>query len=209
MRVRVGSRWPSRPARRPGPTANAAQIPVMRWYVCENLRCGSGGPARWPIAARDLVRGDDVADIGPVEYAVIAFPGNQFNGEIVPALHELVDAGLVRIIDLAFVGKDADGGVMAFEITDLDGDAQDALVAVGAEPSGLLNDEDVDAVGDALEPDSSAALIVWEDVWAAKLSHAVRAAGGRMVDFQRIPPEVVADAHRWALSRVTTNQEDQ
>lgn len=141
-----------------------------------------------------------MADIGPVEYAVIAFPGNQFKGEIVPELRDLVDTGLVRIIDLAFVGKDTDGGVMAFEVTDLADDVREALAAAEVEVSGLLNDEDVVAVGDALEPGSSAALIVWEDVWATKLAHAIRGAGGRIVDFQRIPPEVVAEAREWVLS---------
>lgn len=142
-----------------------------------------------------------MADIGPVEYAVIAFPGNQFNGEIVPELNELVESGIVRIIDLAFVGKDADGGVMAFEITDLKDDVREALAAAGAEVSGLLNDDDVMAVGEALEPGSSAALIVWEDVWATKLAMAVRGSGGRIIDFQRIPPEVVAEAREWVLSQ--------
>jgi len=103
-----------------------------------------------------------VAEIGPVEYVVIGFPGSRFNGDIVPAMREVVDAGLVRIMDLAFVAKDADGGVAALEISDLDPKAQAALSAAGAEASGLLNDDDIGAVGATLAPDSSAMMIVWE-----------------------------------------------
>lgn len=142
-----------------------------------------------------------MADIGPVEYVVIAFPGTTFNDDIVPAMREVVDAGLVRIMDFAFVAKDTHGAVAAFEITDLDPRAQDALSAAGAEASGLLNDDDVGAVGAGLAPGSAAMMIVWEDVWATKFAHAVRRSGGRVVDFQRIPPQVVTDAHQWALSR--------
>lgn len=142
-----------------------------------------------------------MAEIGPVEYVVIGFPGSRFNGDIVPAMREVVDAGLVRIMDLAFVAKDADGGVAALEISDLDPKAQAALSAAGAEASGLLNDDDIGAVGATLAPDSSAMMIVWEDLWAAKFAFAVRRSGGRIVDFQRIPPQVVTDAHQWALAR--------
>ncbi len=141
-----------------------------------------------------------MAEIGPVEYVVIGFPGSRFNGDIVPAMREVVDAGLVRIMDLAFVAKDADGGVAALEISDLDPKAQAALSAAGAEASGLLNDDDIGAVGATLAPDSSA-MMTCGSLWAAKFAFAVRRSGGRIVDFQRIPPQVVTDAHQWALAR--------
>lgn len=141
-----------------------------------------------------------MSEIGPVEYAVIAFPGNRFSGEIAPALAELIEAGTIRIIDLAFVGKDADGNVLSFEMTDLEEDVRRALEGVGVDPSGLLNEDDLSAAAEELEPDSSALLVVWEDVWATKLAQAVRNADGVILDFERIPHEVVVEARNWILS---------
>ena len=141
-----------------------------------------------------------MSEIGPVEYAVIAFPGNKFSGEIAPALAELIEAGTIRIIDLAFVGKDADGNVLSFEMTDLEEDVRQALEGAGVDASGLLNDDDLNAAAEELEPSSSALLVVWEDVWAAKLAQAVRNADGVILDFERIPHDVVVEARNWILS---------
>jgi hypothetical protein len=141
-----------------------------------------------------------MTEIGPVEYAIVAFPGNKFTGQIAPALADLVEAGTIRIIDLAFVAKDADGEVLAFEITDLEPDIREALAKSGAEGSGLLNEDDVVAAAEELEPNSSAMLIVWEDVWAAKLAQAVRDADGVLLDLERIPHEVVMAARDWVLA---------
>lgn len=136
--------------------------------------------------------------IGPVEYMIVAFPGNQFKGEIAPALADLVKSGTVRIIDLAFVTKDGDGNVAAFELGDLDSDVFQAFDALDAEIGGLLNSEDLDAAAEELEPNSSAALLVWEDVWATRLADAIRGAGGVLLDLERIPHEVVEAAVDWA-----------
>lgn len=141
-----------------------------------------------------------MSEIGPVEYAVIAFPGNRFSGEIAPALAELIEAGTIRIIDLAFVGKDADGNVLSFEMTDLEEDVRRALEGAGVDPSGLLNEDDLNAAAEELEPNSSALLVVWEDVWATKLAEAVRNADGVILDFERIPHDVVVEARNWILS---------
>jgi Family of unknown function (DUF6325) len=141
-----------------------------------------------------------VTEIGPVEYAIVAFPGNKFTGQIAPALADLVAAGTIRIIDLAFVGKDAEGEVLAFELTDLEPDIQEALARSGAEASGLLNEDDLAAAAEELEPNSSAMLVVWEDVWAAKLAQAVRDADGVVLDLERIPHEVVMAAREWVLA---------
>ena len=84
-----------------------------------------------------------MSEIGPVDYLIVAFPGNQFRGEIAPALADLVDAGTIRIIDIAFVTKTADGDVAALEITELDPEVRQALETVGIEVSGLLSDEDL------------------------------------------------------------------
>ena len=136
--------------------------------------------------------------IGPEEYLIVAFPGNQFKGEIVPALAELVEAGTIRIIDLAFVLKDADGAVVAAELGDLDSDVFKAFDALSPEGLGLLNEEDLAAAGEELEPNSSAALLVWEDVWATKLRDAILNAGGEVLDLERLPYEVVQAAVEFA-----------
>jgi hypothetical protein len=109
----------------------------------------------------------------PVELAVIEFPGSRFNAEIVPALAELVDDGIVRILDLVFVTKDADGAVTAVEINELDEEDAAALDDLEGEVNGLLSDEDLDQAGAALTPGSSALLIVREDTWARRLVDAV------------------------------------
>ena len=132
--------------------------------------------------------------IGPVEYLIVAFPGNQFKGEIVPALKEQVDAGTIRIIDLAFVLKDADGAVVTAEMADLDSEVYKAFDSLSPEQLGLLNEEDLAAAAEELEPNSSAALLVWEDLWATKIRDAIVNAGGELLDLERIPYEVVQAA---------------
>lgn len=142
-------------------------------------------------------------EIGPVDYAVVAFPGNQFRGEIAPAIQELVDAGTIRIIDIAFVGKSAEGDTVAMELTELDPEVQQGLERVGIEVGGLLNEDDLMDTAESLEPNTSAALIVWENVWARKVAQAMRDAGGELVAFERLPHEVVQAARDWALEQAT------
>lgn len=138
-------------------------------------------------------------EIGPVDYAVIAFPGNQFRGEIAPALADLVEAGTIRLIDAAFVGKDETGQVFTLEITELAPDVQAGLASMNVEVQGLLSDEDMLAIGEQLELNSSAALLVWENVWAGRVAQAIRDAGGILVAFDRIPHDVVQAAREWVL----------
>ena len=139
--------------------------------------------------------------IGPVEYMIVAFPGNRFKGEIVPAIKEQVDAGTIRIIDLAFVTKDADGTVAAMEVGDLDSEVGAAFSELmGTESGGLLNEDDLMAAGEELEPNSSAGLLVWEDVWATKIKDAILGAGGELWDLERVPYDVVDAAIEWAAS---------
>lgn len=129
--------------------------------------------------------------IGPVEYMVIAFPGNKFNGQVAPALQELVESKTIRVIDLAFVHKDENGDVVGVELEDEGSDVFQAFHAITAERGGLINDGDMLDIGAALDPNSSAAILVWEDLWAAKFKEAVIGAGGVLVDIQRIPYEIV------------------
>jgi len=141
-----------------------------------------------------------MSEIGPVDYMIVAFPGNEFRGEIAPALAELVEAGTIRIIDLAFVGKDADGEIGAFELTDLDPEVRDGLEEMGIEVSGLFNEDDLMSAGEELEPNTSAALLVWENVWARDVAQKMRDAGGVLLDFDRLPHEVVQAAREAVLT---------
>jgi Family of unknown function (DUF6325) len=139
--------------------------------------------------------------IGPVEYMIVAFPGNRFTGEIVPAIAEQVDNGTIRVIDLAFVIKDADGNVAAMEAGDLDSDVYEAFHSLEtSDGMGLLNEDDLTAAAEELEPNSSAALLVWEDLWAAKIADAIRKADGVIFDLERVPHEVVQAAVDFATA---------
>jgi uncharacterized membrane protein len=140
-------------------------------------------------------------EIGPVDYAIIAFPGNKFRGEIAPALADLVESNTIRLIDVAFVGKNADGDVIALERTELDPELQDSLDRLGIEVQGLLNEDDIADVAEALEPESSAALLVWENVWARTVTKAMRDAGGELVAFERVPHDVVQAAREWVVAQ--------
>ncbi|MFL5906108.1 MAG: DUF6325 family protein [Solirubrobacterales bacterium] len=140
----------------------------------------------------------EAAEIGPVEYLIVAFPGNQFRGEIAPALADLVEAGTIRIIDIAFASKDENGEVAAFELSDLDAEVREGLEKLGATSGGLFNEEDLMAAAEELNANSSAALLVWENVWAKPVADAIRDAGGELYDYDRIPHQVVVAAREWA-----------
>jgi hypothetical protein len=112
----------------------------------------------------------------------------------VPAIAELVDNDIVRIIDVAFVKKDADGTVTMFEYDSLDDVLAFGFADIDGEAAGVLNDEDLELAAEALAPDSSAALVVWEHRWAARVSQAIRDAGGRIIAGERVPDEIVEQA---------------
>ena len=107
--------------------------------------------------------------IGPVEYIAIAFPGNKFSGEIVPAIKELQDAGTIRVLDLVIISKDGEGNVTGIELSEASPEQQAALAVLGIESRNLLGQEDIEDIGSALDPNSTAGLMIWENVWAAKL----------------------------------------
>ncbi|BFV60794.1 hypothetical protein KCMC57_up58980 [Kitasatospora sp. CMC57] len=139
-------------------------------------------------------------DIGPVEYVVIAFPGNRFKGEIAPELRRLVDNGTVRILDLTFVKKDANGTVSHVELQALDPDEASVFEEVEGEVGGLFSAEDLDLIAQELDPDSSAAVIAWENTWAAHITGAIQRAGGLLVAHERVPAPVVAMALEAAVT---------
>ncbi|MGB7051611.1 MAG: DUF6325 family protein [Acidimicrobiales bacterium] len=130
--------------------------------------------------------------IGPVEYIVVGFPGNKFTGEIAPELIGLVESGTIRVLDLIFIGKDVDGSVVTFEIDELDEAA--SFGDLDGEVGGLISPADIEFVASQLEPNSSAALLLWEDLWAAPFAQAVRDSGGVLLAGARVPHEIIEPA---------------
>jgi Family of unknown function (DUF6325) len=132
-----------------------------------------------------------VDELGPVDWLVVEFPGSRFNGEIAPTITDLVDRGIIRVLDLLVLRKDDDGSIEAFEMGDLGDDELGELRAYETELAMLLSAEDVEAMAAAVEPGSSAACLVWENRWAAPFASAVRRAGGQLVANGRIPVQAL------------------
>jgi hypothetical protein len=136
---------------------------------------------------------EDVNEIGPIDYLLVEWPGRQPTGEVAPYLLDLVDRGLVRILDLVFLSKAEDGSVAKLEISDL-GDELTAFADFDGASSGLLSEDDTAEAGDALERGTSAALLVYENSWAAPFASAVRRSGGQLVATGRIPIQAMLAA---------------
>jgi hypothetical protein len=137
----------------------------------------------------------DAADeLGPVDWIVVEFPGSRFNGEIVPALLDLVERDLVRVLDLLVLKKDDDGSLEAFELSDLDEGEIGELRTYESELAMLLSEEDVTSLAASIEPGSSAGVLVWENTWAAPFASAVRRSGGQLVASGRIPTQALLAA---------------
>ena len=130
---------------------------------------------------------------GPIDFVALEFKGNQFKGEILPALLDLVNREVIRVIDMIVVKKDADGTVTTQEMQEHD----DAVLAVfnplKAEINGMIQVEDIEMIGENLEPNSTAAVILFENLWAIKFVEAVENANGRSVMHVRIPHELVVE----------------
>ncbi len=135
-----------------------------------------------------------IDQLGPVDYLVVEFPGSQFKGEILPELITLVERGTVRVLDLVLIHKNEAGDYEAFEAGDA---ATGELGEIGELEKGfadLLSEDDVIAVAETLEPGSTAALLVYENLWAAPFASAVRRAGGQLVADGRIPVQALIGA---------------
>jgi uncharacterized membrane protein len=128
---------------------------------------------------------------GPIELVILRFPGNRFTGEIAPALNDLVENDLVRIIDLIFVKKDVEGMVAAVEVAELEPRNFDLMNSVVHDGAGMLTEEDIERLGELLEPQSTAAVVLFENAWARRLSEAIRNAGGEVLINQRMPRAVI------------------
>ena len=141
---------------------------------------------------------ESIDELGPVDWIVVEFPGSRFKGEIVPALEDLVNRDIVRILDLLIMKKDDDGTLEAFEISDLDSDELGSLRSYETALAMLLSADDVEAVAAAVEPGSTAAVLVWENLWAAPFGSAVRRAG-----VSSSPVAGSRSRHCWRSSRKT------
>jgi len=133
-------------------------------------------------------------EFGPVDYFVIEFPGSKFNGEIAPTLIDLVDRGIIRVLDLILIRKEADGSFDAIEIGDIDEGEAGELRHIETQIAEILSAGDVANAAAALEPGSTAGLLVYENRWAAPFASAVRHAGGQLVANGRIPVQALIAA---------------
>jgi hypothetical protein len=147
---------------------------------------------------------DDLDEMGPIDYIVVEFPGSKMTGEGFPLLVDLVDRGIIRILDLAFVTKDLDGTVRAIAISDFDGDGELDLLAFEGASSGLLGEDDIDEAGTVLEAGSSAGILVYENTWAGPFASALRRGGGQLVASGRIPVQALLAALEAAEAADTT-----
>jgi hypothetical protein len=140
--------------------------------------------------------------MGPIDYIVVEFPGGRMTGKVAPLLMDLVDRGLIRILDLALVKKEPDGSVRGLAVADLDNGTRMELAVFEGASSGLLGQDDLDTAGDILEPGSTAALLVYENTWAAPLAVGLRKAGAQLVASGRLPVQAILAALDASETRV-------
>jgi len=126
----------------------------------------------------------DIEEMGPIDYAVLEWPRQQPNGEAGPLIADLHDRGVIRVIDVAFMVKADDGSVAAIEVGEIDGGGLDVFEGAS---TGLLGQDDLEEAAQALEPGTTAAVIIWENRWLAPVAVALRRSGGQLVAGGRIP----------------------
>ena len=131
--------------------------------------------------------------VGPIELLVVKFPGNQFKGEIAPALQELVETGTIRIIDLIFAIKDEEGALAIVELNALGDETLAVFEPEPSELSGSLTEDDARSLSGGLENNSSAAILLFENTWATKFVDAMRNANGELILIERVPRVVIDD----------------
>jgi uncharacterized membrane protein len=143
-------------------------------------------PARSTIPEEDRMTLEDLEEMGPVDYVVLEWPHQQPTGEVAPLILDLVQRGIIRILDVAFIAKETDGSLRTFEIGDEVG-----LGALAGASSGLIGEDDLEEAAKALRPGTTAAVLVWENRWAAPVAVALRRSGGQMVASGRIPIQAI------------------
>jgi hypothetical protein len=139
------------------------------------------------------MRQEELDEMGPIDYIVLEWPARQPTGDVAPLLVDLVDRGIIRILDIAFMAKDTDGSVATIDLGAFDGDGDGFAEFEGAS-SGLLGPDDLEEAATALEPATSAAVLVWENRWAAPVAAALRRSGGQLVASGRIPIQAILAA---------------
>ena len=136
---------------------------------------------------------EELDQLGPIDYIVVEWPGRQPTGEAAPILIDLVDRGLIRIVDLAFMRKAEDGSIETLELEGMAEEVAEFAELVGAN-SDLLSDADLAEAAQALDAGTSAAVLVYENRWAAPFAAAVRNSGGQLVANGRIPVQAIVEA---------------
>ena len=131
---------------------------------------------------------------GPIDFLALEFEGNKFRGDILPNLLELIEQKIVRVIDLVIVVKDAEGDIVPRELQQLDADLLAVFDPLNVHVSGLVTDDDIEAIGAHLNHNSTAAIMLFENLWAVKFKEAVLGAEGRVILQERIPHEIVLEA---------------
>jgi len=127
----------------------------------------------------------------PLEYALIAFEGNKFSGQIVPELLDLAQRGIVRFVDFVFIQKDADDSIRTVELNDLDDESYELFVPLGEHVDSLFSEEDLDHAASVLPRNTSAALLLWENLWMGNPRKAIGESGGVLVERGQVPADVV------------------
>ena len=143
---------------------------------------------------------DTTDDMGPIDYLIVEFPRGDMGGEGIPLLLDLVDRGIIRILDLSFVRKEADGSLVTLAIADLGHEGSVDLAVFEGVSSGLLSGEDIDEAGAVLAPGSAAGILVYENLWAAPMASALRRSGAQLIAGGRIPMEELVEALETAES---------
>jgi hypothetical protein len=134
---------------------------------------------------------DDANALGPISYLIVEFPGNKMTGEGLPILVDLVDQGVIRILDLMFVRRDSDGSMRAVELADIDADGQFDLAVFAGASSGMLDDSDLADAANVIEPGSSAGILIFENRWATSFTQALRRGGAELVAAGYIPQDAL------------------
>jgi hypothetical protein len=129
--------------------------------------------------------------MGPISYLVVQFPGNKMTGEGFPILVDLVDRGVIRILDLRFVKREADGSITALALTDLDGDGDLDLAVFDGASSGMLDDSDFEDAASVIDPGASAGILIFENRWATDFVQALRRGGGDLVAAGYVPQDAI------------------
>jgi uncharacterized protein DUF6325 len=164
------------------------------WRPHERLRSrpASASLISGCYGGRRMTHGVDL--LGPVDWIAVEFPGSRFNGEIAPAVADLVERGIVRVLDLVMIRKDDEGSFEAHEIAELNDREIGQLRSYETQLAMLLSENDVAAIAEAIDPGSSAAVLVWENCWAAPFGAAVRHSGGQVVASGQIPTQALLAA---------------